>query len=268
MKDVLITGAAGGMGREAVKLLAGRGYRVFALDRIPSAAEENVCPITADVTDPESVGAAFAAVREQTGRLSAVIHFAGIYLLDSLIEMTPGDFERIFRINLGGAYLVNRTFRPLLGEGSSVIMITSELAVRDPLPFTGIYAITKAALDRYAYSLRMELQLSGINVSVIRAGAVDTGMIPESTRRLDAFCERTALYSPNAARFRRIVDSVEARKVPPAKIAKKLLKILGSRRPRFAYAVNRNPLLIIFDALPARLRFFIIRKILGGGTAE
>ena len=113
MKDVLVTGAAGGMGREAVKLLAGRGYRVFALDRIPSAAEENVCLITADVTDPESVGAAFAAVREQTGRLYAVIHFAGIYLLDSLIEMTPGDFERIFRINLGGAYLVNRTFRPL-----------------------------------------------------------------------------------------------------------------------------------------------------------
>lgn len=261
---VLVTGAAGGMGRETVKLLADSGYRVFALDRVPAQACENVLPVVADLASPESVAAAFDAVRAETDELYAIIHFAGIYLLDSLIEIEPADFERIFRINLGGAYLVNRTFRPLLAEGSKVVMITSELAVLDPLPFTGIYAIAKAALDRYAYSLRMELQLSGINVSVIRAGAVDTGMIPESTRQLDEFCEKTELYSPNAARFRRIVDRVEARKVPPAKIAKKVCSILRARRPRFAYQVNRNPLLVMFDALPQRLRFFIIRKILGG----
>ena len=261
---VLVTGAAGGMGRETVKLLADSGYRVFALDRVPAQASENVLPVVADLASPESVAAAFDAVRAETDELYAIIHFAGIYLLDSLIEIEPADFERIFRINLGGAYLVNRTFRPLLAEGSKVVMITSELAVLDPLPFTGIYAIAKAALDRYAYSLRMELQLSGINVSVIRAGAVDTGMIPESTRQLDEFCEKTELYSPNAARFRRIVDRVEARKVPPAKIAKKVCLILRARRPRFAYQVNRNPLLVMFDALPQRLRFFIIRKILGG----
>jgi len=253
------------MGRETVKLLADGGYYVYALDRVPCPECENVRSITADLASPESVAAAFDTVRSDVDRLDAIIHFAGIYILDSLIEIDPSDFERIFRINLGGAYLVNRTFRPLLGEGSSIIMITSELAVRDPLPFTGIYAIAKAALDRYAYSLRMELQLSGINVSVIRAGAVDTGMISESTRQLDAFCERTALYSPNAARFRRIVDSVEARKVPPEKIARRVKKILGSSRPRFAYSINRNPLLILFDALPQRLRFFIIRQILGGG---
>lgn len=264
MKRVLVTGAAGGMGSETVKLLADCGYFVYALDRVPYTPRENVCPITADLSSPESVASTFETVRADADRLDAIIHFAGIYLLDSLIEIDPADFERIFRINLGGAYLVNRTFRPLLGEGSSIIMITSELAVRDPLPFTGIYAIAKASLDRYAYSLRMEIQLSGIKVSVIRAGAVDTGMISESTRQLDAFCERTALYTPNAARFRRIVDSVEARKVPPAKIARKVKKMLESRRPRFSYAVNRNPLLIIFDALPKRLRFFIIRKILGG----
>ena len=261
---VLVTGAAGGMGRETVKLLADSGYRVFALDRVQVEEREDVVPVVADLASPESVAAAFDAVRAETDELRAIIHFAGIYLLDSLIEIEPADFERIFRINLGGAYLINRTFRPLLSGGSSIIMMTSELAVRDPLPFTGIYAIAKAALDRYAYSLRMELQLSGIRVSVIRAGAVDTGMIPESTRQLDEFCEKTELYSPNAGRFRRIVDRVEARKVPPAKIAKKVFRILRACRPRFAYAVNRNPLLILFDALPARLRFFIIKKVLGG----
>ena len=264
MKRVLVTGAAGGMGSETVKLLADGGYFVYALDRVPCPARENVCPVTADLSSPESVAAAFETVCADADGLDAIIHFAGIYLLDSLIEIDPSDFERIFRINLGGVYLINRTFRPLLGEGSRIIAVTSELAVRDPLPFTGIYAITKAALDRYSYSLRMELQLSGIRVSVLRAGAVDTGMIGDSTRQLEDFCEKTELYAPNAARFRRIVDSVESRKAPPEKIARKVKKILESRRPRFAYSINRNPLLIIFDALPARLRFFIIRKILGG----
>ena len=48
---------------------------------------------------------------------------------------------------------------PLLKKGSKIIITTSELAPLDPVPFTGSYAVTKGALDKYAYSLRMELQL-------------------------------------------------------------------------------------------------------------
>ena len=55
----------------------------------------------------------------------------------------------------------------LLYTSSRIITITSELAPLNPLPFTGIYAITKSTLDKYCYSLRMELQLLGIDVSVI-----------------------------------------------------------------------------------------------------
>ena len=141
-------------------------------------------------------------------------------------------------------------------------MLTSELAVRDPLPFTGLYGITKTALDRYAYSLRMELQLLGISVSVLRAGAVDTGMIAASTRALDSFCHHTKHYAVNAGRFREIVDNVEARRIPPEKIARKLYGIFSRKKPKFAYAINRNPLLIMLDMLPKSARFWIIKKIL------
>lgn len=141
-------------------------------------------------------------------------------------------------------------------------MLTSELAVRDPLPFTGLYGITKTALDQYAYSLRMELQLLGVSVAVLRAGAVDTGMLGESTRQLDAFCRDTKLYTCNAERFKQIVDNVEARRIPPAGIAKKLYGIFCAKRPKFAYSINRNPLLILLDMLPKRARFYIIRSIL------
>ena len=49
---------------------------------------------------------------------------------------------------------------------------------------------------------------------------------------------------------------------PPAAIAEKLWRIAEARRPRFTYAINRNPLLILLDLLPVRARFFIIRQIL------
>lgn len=262
MKYVLITGAYGGMGYRTVKAMANEGFTVFALDKKVGQPEENVIPVQTDVTDPQSVQRVFNTVRAVTDEIFAIIHFAGVYMLDSLIEMSDSDFERIFKINLFGAFYINKTFMPLLKRGGRIIMTTSELAPLDPLPFTGIYAITKSALDKYAYSLRMELQLLGICVSVIRAGAVSTGMLGVSTDALKRFCEKTVHYSYNAARFRKIVDGVEAKSVTPEKIARKTLKILRRKNPKFVYAVNRNKLLLLLNALPQRLQFSVIRKIL------
>ena len=262
MKSVLITGAGGGMGQAAVKALKDRGYRVFALDIKPVVAEENIVPICADITSEESVLSACEQVKTVTDRLDAVVHYAGIYMLNSLVEMEKQDFQRIFHINVQGVFLVNRTFLPLLQKDSRILMITSELAPLDPLPFTGIYAVTKAALDKYAYSLAMELQLLGIRVSVLRAGAVQTDMLGVSTAALDRFCQNTKLYTCNAKRFQNVVERVEARCIPPEKIAAKSANILAKRNPRFAYHINRNPLLLLLNSLPKRLQLFVIRQIL------
>lgn len=259
---VLITGAYGGMGRATAKALKDAGFRVFALDKTVGDTEEDILPVKVDITDEKSVREAFATVSATADELYAVIHFAGIYMLDSLVEMDNADFERIFKINLGGAFLVNKIFLPLLKRNSRILITTSELAPLDPLPFTGIYAVTKGALDKYAYSLRMELQLKDITVSVLRAGAVSTGMLGASTAALDRFCEKTELYTCNADRFKRIVDSVEARSIAPEKVAKKALRILNKRAPRFSYSINRNPLLLLLNALPRRTQLWVIKRVL------
>lgn len=262
MKNILITGAYGGMGRAATELFVKNGFRVFALDRRVEDAGENLIPIEADVTSEESLKKAFDIVKGYTDELVAVLHFAGIYMLDSLVEMDDDAFRKIVDINLRGAFLINKIFLPLLKQGGRILIVTSELAALYPLPFTGIYAVTKAALDRYAYSLGMELQLLGIKVSVLRAGAVETGMLGVSTDYLDRFCEKTELYSCNAKRFKKIVNNVEARSISPNKIAKKAFKILSKRNPAFAYSINRNPLLLLLNVLPKRLQMRVIKMVL------
>lgn len=262
MKYVLVTGAYGGMGKATIKLLKEKGYFIFALDKKVEEKEDNILPIECDITSEKSILLAFEKIKKVTNQLFAIIHYAGIYMLNSLVEIEHDKFEKIFKINLFGAFLINKTFLPLLKDGSKIIMTTSELASLDPLPFTGLYAITKSALDKYAYSLRMELQLLNISVSTLRAGAVNTGMLNVSMSELDDFCNNTKLYNYNAKRFMNIVNSVEAKKVLPIKVAKKVYKILNKKNPKFAYSINRNKLLILLNILPKRLQFWIIRKIL------
>ena len=262
MKSVLITGAYGGMGKETAKLLRNLGYKVFALDIKTEEIPNNVIPIQCDITSESSVINAFETVKSHTEELYAIIHYAGVYMLDSLVEMETESFKKIFDINVNGVFLVNKIFLPLLKKDGRILITTSELAPLDPLPFTGIYAITKSALDKYAYSLKMELQLLDIKVSVLRAGAVQTNMLGASTTALDKFCQKTKTYSCNAKRFKKVVDSVEARCIHPSKIAVKSLSIIKKRNPKFAYKINRNPLLLMLNILPKRLQLFAIRQIL------
>lgn len=262
MDYVLVTGACGGMGRASVELLSKAGYCVIAMDRVLPQPGENIIPVQADITNLQSLQDVFEQVSAITDSLRAIVHFAGIYMLDSLVEINEDEFLNIFDINVFGPYRINKVFLPLLKSGSKIILTTSELAPLDPLPFTGIYAITKSTLDKYAYSLRMELQLLGIHVVVLRPGAVKTGMLQVSMDGLDRFCLKTLLYACNARRFRRIVQSVEARNVEPVRIARKVGKILAKKRPAYVYKVNRNPLLLLLNVLPGRMQTWIIKLVL------
>ena len=251
------------MGSATAQRLLREGCGVFALDWNAPEACEGLRWIKTDLTDESSVQAAFDAVHAQTNRLDCIVHMAGMYDLGSLVEMDAERLKRIFDVNFFSVCRVNRIFLPLLGAGSRILITTSELAPLDPLPFTGVYAVTKAALDKYAFSLRMELQMLGVSVIVLRPGAVETGMLDASTRALSQFCESTAHYRTNSERFRRIVDRVETRKIPPERVAELTCRTLTAKRPRHVYAVNRNPLLLLMNLLPDRWQTGIIRRVLG-----
>lgn len=262
MKNVLVTGATGGMGKAICTMLNDKGYRVFGLDYNEGEDYGNVKLYKCDITDMESVKEVYEKIKEETKELFAIVHTAGIYDLDSLIEMDEKRFVRIFDVNVFGVYRINKIFQPLLFTGSRIVITTSELAPLDPLPFTGIYGITKSTLEKYAFSLRQEVQLLGIPVSVIRPGAVKTGLLDISNVALDRFRNNTKLYKENATKFQGIVDSVEARHVPAERIADLVVDALESKTPKYIYNINRNPLLRLLDVLPAKMQVFAIGLIL------
>ncbi|MBR3640041.1 MAG: SDR family NAD(P)-dependent oxidoreductase, partial [Clostridia bacterium] len=228
---VLITGAAGGMGNAAAKLLAGEGYTVYGIDIRDPEDTGGMTFYRANLTDPVSVNDVLEKMRSENVRIGYIIHAAGIYELNPVIELDEDAWRRVFDINLTAVWRINRVFFPLLENGGKIIIITSELAPLDPLPFTGIYAASKAALDKYADVLRAELSLLGHPVTVIRPGAVDTGLLGVSVEKLEKFCSETENFSVSAERFRRVVDRVEARKIPPEKVAETILRVMRKRRP-------------------------------------
>ena len=203
MRTVLLTGACGGIGRAIASKLLGQGYTVYGLDRKGSQPPEGLRFIACDVTVPAGIDAAFQRVQAEAKQLDAIVHTAGVYDLDSLLEMDEVRFTRMFEVNL-----------------------------------------------------------LGVSVSIIRPGAVKTGLLGDSTRALDRFCENTQLYQCNAQRFKRIVNSVETKNISPNVIAALVCKALKARRPKYVYNVNRNLLLRLLNLLPDRLQVAIIRGIL------
>lgn len=262
MQYVLVTGAYGGMGNAVIKKLSENGYYVIAIDKTIAHTYDNVFSIQTDITDTPSIENAFNIVKQKTDSLFAIVHLAGIYKLNSLVEISEEQILKAINVNLLGAYRVNKVFLPLLKSQSRIIITTSELAPLFPLPFTSAYSLTKSALEHYAFSLKMELQLLDINVSILRPGAVDTGLLKDSTDELDDFCNNTKLYSVNSKKFKDIVNKVEARKIKPIKIADKINEILTCKRPKLIYKINRNPLLLLLNAMPKRTQAWIIKKIL------
>lgn len=261
MKTVLVTGSAGGMGSSICSRLLNEGYKVFALD-IKETNIEGVTSICCDITNLSDLEKAKETLLSYTSSLDCIVHAAGIYDLDAFSEISDERFKRIFEINVYGAYRINKLFTPLMSKGGRITIITSELAPLNPLPFTGIYAVTKAALDKYAYSLRSELALRGIFVCVIRPGAVKTGLLNVSTTALDKFCANTKYFAPNARHFKNIVDRVEAKSVEAEKIANLVYKSLEKKHPRFVYSINRNFLLRLMSIMPDHFQVWILKQIL------
>ena len=136
----LVTGAASGIGLATARLLAARGARVAAVDRVKADAESTaIYPLIADVTDDNDVRAAIGEVRRALGRLDIVVNNAGIGTAGTVADNDDDEWRRVFDVNVLGIVRTTRAALPLLREaardrGQAAIVNTCSVAAIAGLP--------------------------------------------------------------------------------------------------------------------------------------
>lgn len=191
MNTVLVTGASRGIGRATALLAADRGwpvainYRNDGAAATQTAAEAQrrgarVTTVKGDVSVEADVVAMFIKAQADLGPLGGVVINAGIVAPSMrLADMGVERLERVFRVNVLGAYLCAREAARVLsrtrgGKGGSVVLVSSA-ATRLGSPGEYVdYAGSKAALDTLTIGLAKELGAEGVRVNAIRPGLIDT----------------------------------------------------------------------------------------------
>jgi len=263
-KVVLITGATGGLGRALAEKFLCMGWQVIATDIDELALAdldtlEKVRVLQMDVTSGNSVNKVFNLISSENIRLDLIINNAGIDTYFPLSEAPPESFVKIFEVNLFGAYRVNQTFLSLLkSPGGKIIHIGSE-SLNITIPFM-TYPITKKALEAYSRALRIELKFHGIDVMVVRPGAIRTPLLEQVYRIKD----KTAGWklSPQFAKFADGAVKEIGKTISPAQAAAFVYRVACIRRPAAVYKINNNFKLRIAAQLPfSFLEKEIIRRL-------
>ena len=257
---ILISGAGSGIGKATREKFKSEGSRVFSLDiRFSEECEDS---IAADVTSPEELIAEGERLKAEGVQLDAIVIAAGIHTMASLAEADPEVLKRVIDVNLIGAMNTVRAFHPLLKKSGRVIIVTSEVATYAPMPFNGLYNISKTALECYADALRQELNLIGQKVIAVRPGAVETPLAKGSANSTQILAQSTELYKNEAKHFCTMVAKFTSPPIAPAKIADIIFKAATAKRPKIAYSKNRHPGLVMLSILPKPLQCFIIKTLL------
>lgn len=257
MKYALVTGAGGGLGGAGAEALAAAGWTVFAADINEAALDEigkmpRTIPLLLDVTSQESVDAAVETVKKTTERLDAIISFAGIHIMGSMVE---GDIvrsmEQLIEVNLMGMVRVNRAFFEMVKAGCGrIINCSSECGYMKPQPFNGPYTVTKYAVEAYNDSLRRELLCHGIKVIKIQPGSFKTSLHSAAQAGFEQLYNDTRYYQ-NALRKMQPLMRRELKKAhDPGHLVKTLLKAAEKPRPKSCYRVKNSKLLGMMELIP------------------
>ena len=262
MQYVLITGASSGIGKSLKDIFLQNNYHVIALDIKEIDPQDNLDSFICDITNKESLQNVKNTLDKQNIKLDYIINVAGIHMMASLVESPLEQMQRLININLNGTMSVNRIFHSLLKEKGRIIIITSEVASFDPMPFNGLYNVSKTALDTYAQALRQELNLINQKVITFRPGAVKTPLCDSSLTGTQNLVDSTILYKKQAGKFLKLVTMFMGKPLPPTKMAKFIYKKSIKKHPKLIYKKHQNIGLVLLSILPKRWQCAIIKGIL------
>ena len=286
---VVITGASTGIGEACALRLARTGFHVFAGVRrtengeaLRGKAAGALTPVRIDVADEQSIRDAVRQVESAlagTGGLTGLVNNAGISLGGPL-ELFPLDaLRRQLEVNVVGLLGATQAYLPLLREGVSGaagrIVNMGSISGRFAGPYVGPYAASKFALEALSDSLRVELRPWGIHVALIEPGRIATPIWEKSLAASEALAlgadpSMLARYQPALERMRAFVGRLNARRLPPERVAAAVEHALTAPRPKTRYVIGLDAYLQLLMAklVPDRLRDAIVVRALGLPTAR
>jgi NAD(P)-dependent dehydrogenase (short-subunit alcohol dehydrogenase family) len=218
-KICVITGAGGGMGREAALLFCEEGARVCVADVDGKAAEQTAADardafaIQVDVADPESVERMYAETAKRFGGIDVLYNNAGISPADdsSILETEPAAWQRVQDVNTKGVYLCCRYGIPYLLErgGGSVINVASFVALVGAATSQISYTASKGAVLSLSRELAVQFARQGIRVNALCPGPVETPLLLRIFGDDPAAYERRRVHLPmgRLAKPREIVNA-------------------------------------------------------------
>nr|WP_319384788.1 SDR family oxidoreductase [uncultured Roseibium sp.] len=266
-RSILITGCSSGIGAEAAHILRGRNWRVFPtarkqedLDRLSAQGFE---AFYLDYEDAGSIRATADAVLDLTdGNLDALFN-NGAYAVPGALEDIPTEAMRaLFEANFIGWHDLTRQLLPSMrANGSGRIVQCSSVLGFVALKFRGAYTASKFAVEAYTDTLRQELQGSGLHVSLIEPGPIDTRFTQNTLANFDRWIGAQGM---EASIFRETYEKRRIRmesgepgpfKLPASAVVRKLIHALEARRPKARYHVTvpTSLMSVAKRVLPTRL---------------
>jgi NAD(P)-dependent dehydrogenase (short-subunit alcohol dehydrogenase family) len=229
-QTVVVTGASSGFGRDTAERFAAAGWRVFATIRDPhgrhaQAAGElearGIRVVDLEVTDQASVDRAAAEILA-AGPVDVLVNNAGAAFFGVLESFTPETARKQFDVNVFGALRVNRAFLPAMRERrSGLVVFVSSVVGRLVIPFGGVYAASKWALEALAETASYELAPFGIDVAIVQPGAYETNISnsrtePDDPQRLEGYGEVTPLAANIFGALAQATEGRDSREVAEA----------------------------------------------------
>lgn len=278
-RHVVVTGAAGGIGRTTASFLAEKGFHVFAgvrkqadVDSLREAGIPGVEPLILEVTEADSIQAAAEQLSAALGSqpLHAIVNNAGVTVTCPLEFVDVDAMRWQFEVNLFGVAAVTRAFLPLLRRPGGRVVNVSSGAGQIALPLIGPYVASKFALEGMSDVLRLELRHQGIGVSVIVPGVIQSGMHDKNRAATQSLLdslppEGLEKYGAAIERLRENDARDSAKSAPATEVAEAIHRALTARRPRTRYPVTKEVKLLSWVGafLGDRARDAIMGRMVG-----
>jgi len=274
-KIALISGATNGFGRETALLLAKEGYRVYAGYRsqergeaLLSEAKKTSLPFSVvrlDITEPETISKAIQTVVNEAGRIDILINNAGYGLAGSLEDLDVDEIRKQFETNVFGHIMLTQKIIPhMRDQRSGTILFVSSMAGQVSYPLFSAYSSSKHAIEAIGESLRYELKPFGIRSIILEPGMFQTGFVKQNLQMNNKTMRPDSPYQKAAKDAWEEYSAKDSKSPGPEVVARKILKILKSARPKLRYQVGADSYLTVLlkRVLPSSWFECIMSKIL------